>query len=86
MTQSTTETGRSAEERQEGVSLSMRECREHLGLSLRALEVECAKQGAPVSNSQLSKIERGLCRPRPAVRAALRRILGQDPAGAGGES
>lgn len=45
------------------------------GMSLRALAAKCAQEGAPVSNSQLSKIERGLYTPRPKLRATLARIL-----------
>lgn len=45
------------------------------GMSLRALAARCAQEGVPVSDSQLSKIERGLYTPRPLLRATLARIL-----------
>jgi len=48
------------------------------GLTLRALAEQCVNAGAPVSSSQLSKIERGLSAPSPAVRAALARVLDLD--------
>ncbi|MGH3381782.1 MAG: helix-turn-helix domain-containing protein [Actinoallomurus sp.] len=50
-----------------------------LGLSLRALAAECHRAGGPISNSQLSKVERGQCRPRPAARRAIKQVLGLDP-------
>lgn len=37
---------------------------------------ECAKEGVPVpSTSHMSMIERGLVKPRPALRAVLARLL-----------
>lgn len=48
------------------------------GMSLRALAARCEEEGAPVSNSQLSKIERGLYTPRPRLRAVLARVLDMD--------
>lgn len=48
------------------------------GLTLRALAKRCAEKGAPVDNSQLSKIERGLWTPRPKLRAVLAEVLGLD--------
>lgn len=50
-----------------------------LGLSLRALSTECGKAGGPISNSQLSKVERGVSVPRPAARQAIKKVLGLDP-------
>jgi transcriptional regulator with XRE-family HTH domain len=47
-----------------------------LRLTLRGLADECAKRGTPASNSQLSKIERGLYAPRPKLRGTLAEILG----------
>ncbi|MGH3586235.1 MAG: helix-turn-helix domain-containing protein [Pseudonocardia sp.] len=54
----------------------IRQRRLELGLTLRALAVRCREQGTLVSNSQLSKIERGMYVPRPALRATLRNVLG----------
>lgn len=48
------------------------------GLSQQALADKCAAEGAPVTDSQLSKIERGVCMPNPRLRATLARILGLD--------
>jgi transcriptional regulator with XRE-family HTH domain len=50
-----------------------------LGLSLRALAERCADAGASVSDSQLSKIERGMYMPYPKLRATLAQILDLDP-------
>lgn len=78
MTQTTTDPRVTADAA--NAQVTMRGRREELGLTLRDLAAECRRQGAPISNSQLSKIERGVTEtPRPAVRAALRRILGIDP-------
>lgn len=44
-------------------------------MSLRALAERCEQEGAPISNSQLSKIERGLYAPRPKLRAVLALVL-----------
>ncbi|MDN3356028.1 helix-turn-helix transcriptional regulator [Actinomadura sp. DC4] len=51
----------------------------NLGLSLRALSVACSQAGGPISDSQLSKIERGVCVPRPSARRAITQVLGLDP-------
>lgn len=59
---------------------SMRDSRLRLGMTLRDLAVQCAREGASVDNSQLSKIERGLHRPRPRLRSVLARILDLDAA------
>jgi transcriptional regulator with XRE-family HTH domain len=48
------------------------------GMSLRALAAKCKQEGAPVSDSQLSKIERGLYAPRPRLRAVLAEVLDMD--------
>jgi transcriptional regulator with XRE-family HTH domain len=47
-------------------------------MSLRALAAKCKQEGAPVSDSQLSKIERGLYAPRPRLRAVLAEVLDMD--------
>lgn len=50
-----------------------------LGLTLRALSAECRERGGPISDSQLSKVERRLYTPRPKARRAIREVLGLDP-------
>jgi transcriptional regulator with XRE-family HTH domain len=50
-----------------------------LGLTQIALADQCTDKGAMVSDSQISKIERGLSVPLPPLRKALREILGTDP-------
>lgn len=54
----------------------MRDRRLLMGMTLRALAKACADKGVPVENSQLSKIERGISTPRPALRAVLAEVLG----------
>lgn len=49
------------------------------GLTLAKLAEKCAAAGTPASDSHLSRVDRGLCRPRPALRATLKKILGVDP-------
>jgi len=48
------------------------------GLTLRDLAQQCADKGAPVSYSQLARIEKGLFTPRPQLRAALAELLDLD--------
>jgi transcriptional regulator with XRE-family HTH domain len=50
-----------------------------LGMTLAAVAVECTRRGAPVSEGQLSRIERGVFNPRPKLRAVLAELLGLDP-------
>lgn len=38
----------------------------------------CTEEGAPVSDSQISKIERGVCEPSPKLRSVLARLLDLD--------
>lgn len=47
-----------------------------LGLSQPELADRCSAAGARVSHAHLSKIERGLHVPRPALRATLCALLG----------
>lgn len=54
---------------------NLRKLREQGGMSLRALAARCRAAGNPVSDSQLSKIERGICRPRPALMRTLSEVL-----------
>lgn len=56
----------------------MQAARLRRGLSLRALATACEQAGTKVSNSQLSKIERGLFAPQPELRAVLARLLELD--------
>lgn len=51
------------------------------GLTIRELAEKCAEQGTPVSYSGLAYLDRGEYVPRPALRAALARILDLDPVG-----
>jgi transcriptional regulator with XRE-family HTH domain len=53
--------------------------RVELGLTLRELAAACHRAGGPISNSQLSKVERGISRPRPKARRAIIQVLGVDP-------
>lgn len=46
------------------------------GMTLRDLAKRCTEAGEPISNSQLSKIERGLNRPRPALLYTLASVFG----------
>jgi transcriptional regulator with XRE-family HTH domain len=59
----------------EGVVLQRRITK---GMSLRALADACEAAGQRVSNSQLSKIERGLYTPRPAALKTLAAVLDLD--------
>jgi transcriptional regulator with XRE-family HTH domain len=56
----------------------MLEARLRRGMTQAELAQACRKLGVSASDSQLSKIERGLFTPRPALRAALARILDLD--------
>lgn len=47
-------------------------------MTLRELAEKCTTEGAPVGDSQLSKIERGLYTPRPKLRVVLARVLEMD--------
>lgn len=48
-----------------------RELRWRAGLSLVDLATRCTELGAPIKYPQLSKIERGVHKPRPALLTAL---------------
>lgn len=56
----------------------MRVARLRLGLTQEELAQECRARGVGASDSQLSKIERGLWAPRPKLRATLAEILDLD--------
>ncbi len=62
----------------ETIATPVREARLRLGLTIRELSLLCADEGTPISESQLSKIERGLFQPWPANRAVLAKVLGLD--------
>lgn len=47
-------------------------------MTLEDVVAKCAESGVKVHNSQLSRIERGLARPRPHLRVGLARVLGLD--------
>lgn len=53
----------------------LREQRQRAGLSLVKLAAQCTALGADVKYAQLSKIERGQHKPRPALLTALARAL-----------
>ncbi|MBZ6175556.1 helix-turn-helix domain-containing protein [Streptomyces olivaceus] len=42
------------------------------------LAEKCTEAGAPVDESHISRIERGIYSPRPRLRAALANLLGLD--------
>lgn len=46
-------------------------------MSLRALAQKCEEAGKGVDHSELSKIERGICQPRPALLLALTKALSE---------
>lgn len=50
-----------------------------LGLTQLDLANACRAKGELVSDSQISKIERGHSKPLPGLRKALKEILGDDP-------
>lgn len=47
-----------------------------LGLTMKNLAATCAANGAKVSASEISRIERGIHAPRPALRKVLAGVLG----------
>jgi len=48
------------------------------GLTLLDLAKRCAGEGSSVTESQLSRIERGIYVPRPDLRATLARLMDLD--------
>lgn len=48
------------------------------GMTLAELAERCEAEGAPVTEGQMSRIERGIFTPRPRLRAVLRRLLDLD--------
>lgn len=57
---------------------TIRAARLRRGLTLRALAEQCAAEGVSVHYSQLGKIEAGKNTPRPALRAAIAKVLELD--------
>lgn len=53
----------------------LRSARLAKGFTLRGLATQCTKFGRPVSDSQLSRIERDRNRPRPKLLVTLARVL-----------
>lgn len=56
----------------------IRDQRLRRGWTQLALAGKCEELGVKVSDSQLSKIERGICEPYPPLRAALAELLDLD--------
>jgi transcriptional regulator with XRE-family HTH domain len=48
------------------------------GLTLLELAAECTARGAPVSEGQMSRIDRGQMVPRPKLRSVLAEVLDLD--------
>lgn len=61
------------------MSTKFRSERLHRGWTLQQIEAMCRDKGVPITNGQLSRIERGVAVPRPALRAALAELLELDP-------
>lgn len=57
----------------------LRALRRAAGMTQRGLSARCAELGAPISDSQLSKIERGIWSPRPAALRAIADALSTSP-------
>ena len=60
------------------MSTSFRSERLRRGWTLQQLEEMCRDKGAPITYTQLSRIDRGKATPRPALRAVLAELLGLD--------
>ncbi|OSZ56282.1 hypothetical protein OQI_33855 [Streptomyces pharetrae CZA14] len=56
----------------------MKQQRLRLGMTQQELADLCAEAGAPVDESHLSRIERGIYTPRPRLRAVLANLLDLD--------
>lgn len=57
----------------------MRAQRLRRGWTQAELAAKCTEEGARVNDSQVSKIERGVCQPVPRLRVVLARLLDLDP-------
>lgn len=56
----------------------MKQGRLRRGMTLQDLAEKCAAEGASVSRSTLSRIERGIQVPRPKLRSMLAQVLDLD--------
>lgn len=63
-----------------GTASPVKQGRLKRGMTLADLAGECAAEGASVTDSTLSRIERGLQTPRPRLRGVLARLLELDVA------
>ncbi|WP_373430302.1 helix-turn-helix transcriptional regulator [Streptomyces achromogenes] len=61
------------------ITSSVKRARLRQGMTQQDLAEKCAEAGAPVDESHLSRIERGIFRPRPRLRAVLAQVLEIDP-------
>ncbi|MDX2681067.1 helix-turn-helix transcriptional regulator [Streptomyces sp. NY05-11A] len=57
------------------VTSSVKRARLRRGMTQQDLAEKCAEAGAPVDESHLSRIERGIFMPRPRLRAVLAELL-----------
>jgi len=62
------------------VGVDFRSRRLELGLTMRQLAEQCRAAGVPVSQSEISRIERLIHVPRPTLRKKLAEILGMEVA------
>lgn len=60
------------------VTSSVKRARLSRGMTQQDLAEKCAEAGAPVNESHLSRIERGIFTPRPRLRAVLAQLLDID--------
>lgn len=56
----------------------MKQQRLRRGMTQQELAQKCAEAGAPVDDSQISRIERGVYIPRPKLRSVLAHLLELD--------
>jgi transcriptional regulator with XRE-family HTH domain len=56
----------------------IRKARIRLGLTLWQVAERCTERGVPISEGQVSRIERGHAAGRPETRAVLAEVLGLD--------
>lgn len=62
----------------QGTASSIRKARIRLGLTLAQVSAKCGELGVPVSDGQISRIERGKYAGRPETRVVLAKVLGLD--------
>ncbi|WP_329520552.1 hypothetical protein [Spirillospora sp. NBC_01491] len=63
---------------EQGTTTPVQRARLTLGLTLLEVAAECTRRGAPVSEGQMSRIDRGQQVPRPKLRAVLAAVLDLD--------